>query len=160
MSGFPTGVAVVTAVDGAGNPHGMTCTSLASVTVDPPVLLNCLNVRSGTLAAIRASRSFAVNLLHSRGRSAAEAFSSAHGDRFASTAWQPSTVVGAPWLTGDAFAVAECTVVATVPVGDHVVVFGRVVNIDGSPDMPLLYGLRRYATWGSDAAVTSGTGLP
>jgi flavin reductase (DIM6/NTAB) family NADH-FMN oxidoreductase RutF len=129
----------------------MTCTSLTSVTVAPPVLLTCLNVRSGTLEAALSSGGFAVNLLHSRAQYAAEVFSSPAPDRFARTAWQPSKVLNAPWLSGDAFAVAECVIEETMPTGDHVVVFGRVVNIDQSTDVPLLYGLRQFSAWMSDS---------
>jgi flavin reductase (DIM6/NTAB) family NADH-FMN oxidoreductase RutF len=147
MSGFPTGVAVVTAVDGQGGPHGLTCTSLSSVTASPPVLLTCLNIRSGTLAAVVASGAFAVNLLHAGGRDAAEAFSSAGPDRFGRTAWRPSKTLGVPVLTEDAFATAECAVERTIVAGDHVVVFGRVVRIEQADGVPLLYGRRRFSTW-------------
>ncbi|GAA0384318.1 hypothetical protein GCM10010160_12830 [Acrocarpospora corrugata] len=151
MSGFPTGVSVVTAMDGTGNPHGMTCTSLTSVTVTPPVLLVCLNVRSGTLGAALSSGGFAVNLLHSRGQYAAELFSSPASDRFCRTVWQPSKVVRAPWLVADAFAVAECVIEETMPTGDHVVLLGKVVNVDQSTDVPLLYGLKQFSAWMSES---------
>ena len=49
MSSYPTGVAVVTAIDDDGNPHGMTCTSLASVALNPPTLLVSFQRTSGTL---------------------------------------------------------------------------------------------------------------
>jgi flavin reductase (NADH) len=155
MRGFPTGVAVITALDRSGAPHGMTCTSLASVSIAPPVLLVCLNVRSGTLAACTGSGRFAVNLLHARARYAAEVFSSAGTDRFDSARWRPSDVLGVPWLTEDAFALAECVVADTVPVGDHVIVLGRVVNIAGSANTPLMYGLGQFATWQPGTVVTA-----
>jgi flavin reductase (NADH) len=88
MSMFPTGMALVTAVDLYGVPHGMTCTALASVTLCPPTLLVCLNSGSGTLAAVRARGIFAVNLLDSGGRGAAELFGSAAGDRFRRVLWE------------------------------------------------------------------------
>jgi len=154
MRGFPTGVSVITALDATGEPHGMTCTSLASVSVVPPVLLGCLNVRSGTLAAVAGSGRFAVNLLHAQGRYAAEIFSSQGPDRFGRACWRPSDVLGVPWLTEDAFALAECVLAGTMTVGDHVVVLGRVLNIAGSADTPLLYGLGQFATWSPGVPVT------
>ena len=81
MSMFPTGVAVVTALDLYGMPHGLTCTALASVTLNPPTLLVCLHTGSGTLAAVRARGVFAVNLSHSGARGTAELFGSATTDR-------------------------------------------------------------------------------
>ncbi|WP_240519344.1 flavin reductase family protein [Amycolatopsis antarctica] len=147
MSAFCTGVTVITSIDGEGRPHGLTCTSLASVTLSPPTLLVCLNTGSGTLAALRQSGGFAVNLLHERGRRAAETFASRAADRFDRVRWCRSGTVGQPWLTDDAFALAECEVADTVAVGDHVVVFGRVVGVEHVPEVPLLYGMRTFSSW-------------
>ena len=147
MSAFPTGVAVITAVDRAERPHGLTCTSLTSVTLNPPTLLVCLDLRSGTLAASRQCGRFAVNLLHARGRRAAEVFSSPTPDRFSQVAWQPSPWIRQPWLCDDAFALAECIVVEASIVGDHAVMFGEVVHVEQSADVPLLYGMRRFSGW-------------
>jgi flavin reductase (NADH) len=147
MSAFPTGVAVVTAFDADAKPHGMTCTSLSSVAVSPPVLLVCLNASSGTLRALLASGAFAVNLLHANGKRAAAVFSSTAADRFARTKWVPSELLGAPHLVDDAFAVAECVLDDALTVGDHTVVFGAVVNTRQVRDAPLLYGMRQFAVW-------------
>lgn len=150
MSAFPTGVAVITAMGESGRPHGLTCTSLTSVTLAPPTLLVCLDVRSGTLDAVRHQNAFAVNLLHARGRRAAEVFSSRIPDRFSQVVWRPSVHTRQPWLFGDAFAMAECEVVDVSMVGDHAVVLGQVVNLEQTVDVPLLYGLRHFSSWRSD----------
>ncbi|MGH3787682.1 MAG: flavin reductase family protein [Pseudonocardiaceae bacterium] len=147
MSSFPTGVSVVTALDGQYRPHGLTCTSLTSVTLDPPTLLVCLNTESGTLGAIRAVRHFAVNLLHSRARKTAEIFSRPAPDRFRQVRWRLSTRVRQPWLTEDAFALAGCVVQETRIVCDHEMVLGEVCEVEYAVDVPLLYGLRGFATW-------------
>lgn len=148
MSSFPTGVAVISSFDQHGRPHGMTCTSLSSVTLKPPTLLVCLNRHSGTLAALHAYGSFAINLLHARARRAAEIFSGPAPDRFGQVRWRLSSVAGLPWLVEDAFALAECTVRGSSIVGDHEVVLGEVceVVVHGS-DVPLLYGMRQFSTW-------------
>ena len=148
MSGFPSGVAVITTVDASGRPRGMTCTSLTSVTIQPPTLLICVDVRSGTLAALAHRGMFAVNLLHAEGRPAAVAFASTDNDRFARVRWRLSADFGLPWLVDAAGAVAQCAVTDMRTVGDHAVVFGEVRNIRSVDDRaPLLYGLRRYAAW-------------
>jgi len=147
MGAAPRGVAVITAVDPAGRPHGLTCTSLTSVTLNPPTLLVCLGLRSGTLAATRHCGRFAVNLLHARGRRAAEVFSSLTPDRFSQVAWRPSPWTHQPWLCDDAFALAECVIVDTSVVGDHAVMFGEVVHIERTADSPLLYGTRQFFRW-------------
>lgn len=156
MSAFPTGVAVVTAVGRAGRLHGLTCTSLTSVTLSPPTLLVCLDIRSGTLDAARHAGCFAVNLLHERARRAAEVFSTPRRDRFAQVAWRPSARTGQPWLMQDAFALAECVVVDMSLVGDHAVVFGEVVHVEQAAATPLLYGMRRFTCWPADEPAQGG----
>lgn len=147
MSLFPSGVAVVTAREVGGTPRGVTCTSLASVSLEPPLLLVCLHARSGTLAALRRTGAFAVNLLHHRGRGAAEVFASPVADRFAEVEWAPSPQDGLPWLSRHAHAVAECAVWDSRSAGDHVVVFGSVRRVHADPATPLLYGGRQYRSW-------------
>lgn len=144
MTGYFTGVTIVTAFSGAGRAHGLTCNSLVSVTLDPPTLLVCLDQGSGTLEAVRESGTFAVNLLSERGRAAAARFASADPDRFASVAWERSPR-GLPVLVDDAFAVAECALTDLHRVGDHTVVFGRITHIENQPGNPLLYGLRMFS---------------
>jgi flavin reductase (DIM6/NTAB) family NADH-FMN oxidoreductase RutF len=148
MSGFPTGVAVVTTVDATGAPRGTTCSSLVSVTMAPPTLLVCLDLRSATLAALVERGGFAVNLLHAGGRSTAEAFASRDPYRFARVRWRPTPDFGLPWLVEAAGALAQCVVTDVRPVGDHAVVFGEVRAVGGDTGQaPLLYGRRRYAAW-------------
>ncbi|MBW4720431.1 flavin reductase family protein [Saccharothrix obliqua] len=151
MAGFPTGVSVVTAVGAGGAPLGMTCSSLCSVTLSPPTLLVCLRGRSPTLAAVRASGRFAVNLLHADARATAELFASGAVDRFDRVRWRTEPGGGGPHLYTDAHSVGDCRVTDVRPVGDHAVVLGEVVRVTQWPAQPpLLYGLRRYATWNAN----------
>jgi flavin reductase (DIM6/NTAB) family NADH-FMN oxidoreductase RutF len=147
MSAFPTGVTVITARDRHGRPHGITCSSLSSVTLTPPTLLVCIRTSSPTLAALRDRAVFAVNLLHARGRGAAELFSSPVPERFGRVRWRPSPFLDLPWLADDAFAVAECRVVGTLAAGDHEVVLGEVIAARHAPDTPLMYGMRQFRAW-------------
>ncbi|GAA0897430.1 hypothetical protein GCM10009557_72090 [Virgisporangium ochraceum] len=154
MSSFPSGVAVVTAVDPDGSPHGMTCTSLSSVTVDPPTLLVCLNVHSGTLAAAVAGGWFAVNLLADRARPIAELFAAPVPHRFRYVRWCPSPTAGVPWLA-ETVAAAECRVSRTVTAGDHEVVFGEVEAVSCTGGDPLLYGRRQFSAWPGPVSLTA-----
>ncbi|WKX69489.1 flavin reductase family protein [Streptomyces sp. XD-27] len=147
MSAFPTGVAVVTTYGADGRPRGLTCSSLASVTADPPTLSVCLTTRGETLRALRAYGAFAVNLLHHGGQRAAEVFARPAANRFAEVEWCPSPDAGLPWLTRDAFAVADCHVSEWAEVGDHTVVMGEVTAVVQESGAPLLYGARGFAVW-------------
>lgn len=148
MTGFPTGVSVVTAAAPSGPPRGMTCSSLCSVTLAPPTLLICLRAQSPTLAAVRASGLFAVNLLHAEARATAELFASGAADRFDRIRWRADPGSGGPHLLADANAVGDCRVIGIQPVGDHAVVLGEVVRVTHrQAQPPLLYGHRNYGTW-------------
>ncbi|MER5873232.1 flavin reductase family protein [Streptomyces sp. NPDC002044] len=152
MAAFPTGVSVVTTLDSDAAPHGLTCSSVASVALEPPTLVVCIRAASPTLAVLLAQGHFALNLLHERARGTSDLFASGAPDRFDRTEWRLPLGAGGPHLTEDAHAVADCAVVRTVRFGDHTAVFAEVGRVTVRDDpQPLLYGLRRYALW-SDAA--------
>ena len=151
MAGFPTGVAVVTATGADGRPHGMTCSSLCAVCLDPPTLLVSLRRGSPTLESALSGSGFTVNLVHAGAQATAALFASGAPDRFAKVRWYPAPRPGGPRLPDDARAIADCRVSHVVPVGDHTVIFGEVYRLESGdgeePRRPLLYGLRRYAAW-------------
>ncbi|MFI9050841.1 flavin reductase family protein [Streptomyces sp. NPDC053427] len=148
MTGFPSGVAIITAVDADGRPWGMTCSALCSVTVEPPTLLVGMRIGSPTLAAAMHSGRFSVNLLHAKGQETAELFASGDPDRFAVTVWDAPAGHGGPHLTEAARAVADCMITQTVRVGAQRMVFGEVHGVRELADTePLLYGLRAYRSW-------------
>ena len=147
MATFPTGVCVVTAFDADDRPRGMTCSSVCSVSLAPPTLLVCLRTGSATLAAILGRPRFAVNFLHHRAQATAELFASGEPARFDRVRWRAAGG-GGPHLLDDAHSVADCLMTASQEVGDHIVVYGEVLDVTHRPQpRPLLYGLRRYTAW-------------
>jgi flavin reductase (DIM6/NTAB) family NADH-FMN oxidoreductase RutF len=148
MAGFPTGVGVVTALDGHGDPYGMTCTSMCGVTLDPPTVLVCLREGSATLRALRSRGRFALNLLHEGGRATAELFGSGDPRRFERVPWLLPDGSAGPHLVEASQSTADCEVAAVEVVGSHGVVFGRVTRIvQHRVPRPLLYGLRQFRAW-------------
>lgn len=148
MSGFPTGVSVITALTPEAVPWGMTCTSLCSVALDPPTLLVCLRQGSPTLQAALDSGRFAVNLLHQGARPIAELFASGAADRFERTPWTAEGGACGPHLVEAAHTIADCRVTDVNEVGDHAVMMGAAVAVTRlSSQWPLLYGMRRYGEW-------------
>lgn len=159
MAAFPTGVAVVTTKAEGCRPWGMTCTSLCSVSLRPAVLLVCLRSGSPTLEATLESGGFTVNLLKDDARHIAELFASGAPDRFSRIDWCEPTGCAGPHLHTSSHSVADCVVTHSASVGDHEVVFGEVVTITHrATPVPLLYGLRRYASWQAQEYRTSGIG--
>lgn len=148
MATFPTGVGIVTAVGRDGRPWGMTCTSIASVALEPPCLLVCLRWGSPTLDAVTEHGGFALNLLRADAQADAELFASGAPDRFQRVSWTMGSGAEGPHLQDVAHSTADCRLLRQVPVGDHTVVFGEVTRItERSEARPLMYGLHEFAQW-------------
>lgn len=120
---FATGVAFVTAAPD-GKPAGLIVNSLASVSLDPPLVAFCPARRSLTWQRMRRTGRFAVNVLEREHESFARRATPAGADRFAGIDWELGPG-GAPVLTG-ALATLECEVVAEHAAGDHWIVVGLV----------------------------------
>ena len=125
MSAFPSGVTIVTTVDELGRPRGLTCTSVCSLSAEPPLVLVCVDRRSHTLAALRHAGRFVVNYLLAGRGDLSNRFATTEPDKFEDVSWRP-TARGLPWLFADSLASAECAIVQEVPGGDHVILIGRV----------------------------------
>ncbi len=135
---FATGVTIVTALDAAGRPVGMTASSFNSVSLTPPLVLWSLAHRTTTLAAFARGRSYAIHVLAVEQRELAERFATRGIDRFAGVAWQPN-VDGVPILQ-DAAAVFECFNRSQYDEGDHTILVGQVERCRHRPGAsPLLY---------------------
>ena len=140
---FATGVTVVTTLDEGGAPVGLTANSFTSVSLEPPLVLFCLDRRSTRLPAFERAEVFAVNVLHAGQEGLSARFSRREPDRFAETAWTRGRS-GVPVLR-DVMAVFECRRHAVHDGGDHRVFLGGVdaVAWEGSYD-PLVFFQGRY----------------
>lgn len=149
MAIFPTAVTVITSFDADGDPRGLTCSAVASVSADPPLVAICVNRRNGSLAAIRGSRGFALNLLSAGSAHVSDTFASPSPAKFRSVRWRPTRVTGLPWLSHDTAALLDCRLVADVEVATHAVLVGLVVDsaVGRSAEAPLMYWQRAYGGW-------------
>jgi flavin reductase (DIM6/NTAB) family NADH-FMN oxidoreductase RutF len=126
MGRFPTGVTVVTSRDGEGAPVGLTVNAFASVSLDPPLVLVCIDHASTSRVHLMSASSFGVNILSSGQGAVARRFASDPAEgRFDGVAWQGGPG-GAPLLDGVA-AWLSCTLEAAHEAGDHTILVGRVV---------------------------------
>src|SRR5437764_15186396 len=106
MASFPSGVAIVTTLDGGDVPRGLTTTAVSSVSAEPPLLLVCVDLTSRTLPALRDGGRFVVNFLREGRSELARLFASKADDKFEGVDWRP-TASGMPVLESDALAWAE-----------------------------------------------------
>jgi len=131
-----SGVTVITCAVG-GTPHGMTASSVTSLSADPPMMLACVNRSAPTSVAIRAAGGFVVNVLRAGQEHLARQFARPSDNKFAGVA----TTYGAlsmPVLR-EALACLECEVCEYVDAGTHTVLLGRVVDASASDGEPLAY---------------------
>jgi flavin reductase (DIM6/NTAB) family NADH-FMN oxidoreductase RutF len=146
LSHFATGVTVITTLDSQGQPAGTTVSAVASLSIDPPLVLVCLAQTSATLAALREHRAFAINVL-----SAEQETLSSHFARSGnSVSWDTVThrISGGSLPHLDrAHVVIECELERSLEGGDHEIVIGRVQALDltGSALEPLLHYRGAYA---------------
>jgi len=124
---FTTGVAVVSADDGHGDPSAMTISSLTSISLEPPILLVSLTHGSRTTDAVETTGGFAVSILSSRQEALARRFATRGGARFEDLPCDLSRS-GLP-LVKDALAQLDCTVHSAHDIGDHRVFYGQVNDL-------------------------------
>jgi 3-hydroxy-9,10-secoandrosta-1,3,5(10)-triene-9,17-dione monooxygenase reductase component len=123
---FATGVAFITAAPDA-EPAGLIVNSLASVSLEPPLVSFCPSRSSLTWCRMRRTEHFGVNVLGRHHERFVTRAAPAGADRFAGLDWEPGRG-GAPLLT-DALAIFECQIVAEHPTGDHSIVVGHVDHL-------------------------------
>ena len=138
FSKLAAGVSVITASDAHGAVYGLTATAVTSVSLDPPLLLVCINRQSRMAAVLQAGALFIVHFLSADQEQLARQFARPGPEKFAGVVYGLSAH-GSPQLA-DTLASVECVLYDTYPGGDHTIVVGRVVDIQlGTADAPLLY---------------------
>ena len=135
---YATGVAVVTTRGPDGYPVGLTVNSFTSVSLDPPLVLFCLDRAAGSEPAFATADGFAVNILGTSQAPVSVRFADPASERFVedhTVEWE----TGAPVLA-HAMAALDCRVHARYDGGDHVILVGRVLRAEVLQDTaPLVY---------------------
>lgn len=140
---FATGVTVVTTRHPDGRLLGMTASSIASVSLLPPLLLVSVDRKNDMHDALAAATHFALNVLAADQEALARRFAATDPDRFDGVGYRESPR-GIPLLEG-ALAHIECAKQDAVPGGDHTVFFGLVTDGVVTDARPLLYYRGGYA---------------
>ena len=139
---FATGVTIATVLDASGVPHGMTVSSFASVSLEPPLILICVGHAATAIEAFRGARYFGINVLGTNQRESSERFARKGHDRFGNTPWHAGAT-GAPLLE-ETLAEMECEVGQRLVAGDHDIFVGRMVRARVSEGQPLVHYASRY----------------
>ena len=137
MSRFPTGVTVITALTAAG-PAGLAANAVSSLSLDPPLMLACVDRGSRTLRSLQEAGRFGVNVLRDDAADFAVAFGRKvpveekwHGVGWTEHSGIPALDAAIVWI--------GCELEDVISGGDHVIVTGRVIEIVERPGNPLLF---------------------
>jgi flavin reductase (DIM6/NTAB) family NADH-FMN oxidoreductase RutF len=145
MGQFATGVTVVTTGGEAGR-HGLTANAVASLSLDPPLILVAIDKRAHSLDYMKTNRCFAVSILRTDQEEISRRFATP-GPKDFSGIEITTAVTAAPILSG-CLAFVDCQVVEILPGGDHEIFIGQIVAGEFHGGEPLLYfagGYRRIA---------------
>jgi len=142
MGHFPTGVTVITTLDGDGQPYGITVSSFASLSLDPPLVQWSIKGESFSMPIFAGAERFAVNVLAAGQEEVSKTFSRPV-DRFKTVEWAEGE--GRIPLILGCLAWVECTREHILKGGDHRIVVGRVVRTRAFDRGPLIHWKGQYA---------------
>ena len=141
MGHFASGVTVVTTAS-TGELYGMTVSSFSSLSLNPPLVLICIDKSVPSHDMIRDSGRFVVNILAERQEHLSRRFATTANDKFKGVAWH-SGQLGLPVLD-NTLAAIECRLRDALDGGDHTIFVGEVVDAEVREGAPLLYYRRGY----------------
>jgi flavin reductase (DIM6/NTAB) family NADH-FMN oxidoreductase RutF len=142
MAQFATGVTIVTTRDAVGHRFGLTVNSFASVSLDPPLVLVCIDNRSDAHNGFQTSGVFGISVLAEGQEDWSRRFATAGAEKWNDCAFETGSAGVA--LVPGALAHVECRVVAAHPAGDHTIYVGEVESLATAPGRPLLYHSSAY----------------
>jgi len=151
MASFATGVTLVTP-DDQGRVHGMTANAFASVSIDPLLVLVCVDHKAQTHAHLHARKRFGVNILNEDQQEISEHYADPDREQLGAEhtgARFDRTAYGTPVLNG-ALAYLECKLQDARVAGDHTIFIAEVEDIVVRSGKPLLYFQRGYHSIGSE----------
>lgn len=140
MGHYPTGVTIVTTTTEKGEPVGLTVNSFASVSLDPLMVLWCIDHKTSSYDAFIKNPRFAVHVLADDQEDLCWLFAGKGTDRFANIQW---TLADNVPLIEDCYAILNCEKVQEVEAGDHTILIGKVTGLSKKDKRPMLYFNRK-----------------
>lgn len=142
MGNFATGITVVTTRLKDGNPYGLTVNSFTSVSLDPVLVLVCLDLRLSGLQAFKDSKQFGISILSEHQEDVSRIFAKKDVERPPDIYFDGK--LGMPLLK-NSIAVMECATTKIYEGGDHLIFLGEVDNAEVlQQDHPLMYFRGKY----------------
>lgn len=148
---FASGVTVITTKVGE-TPFGTTASAVSSLSMDPPMMLICLNQTSETHKAVKAQGEFAINILAADQGPLAYTFAKKGDDKFKDVA--TTDIEGIPTLNG-ALATLVCRTVEVAVGGTHTVFLAEVIEAGSTDAEPLAYYRGKFGRFNPDSETAS-----
>lgn len=142
LSRFASGVTIVTTRDAGGRFHGITVSSFASVSLDPPLILVCIEKTTGSHYALLESEFFVVNVLAEGQSELSNRFASQIADKFETIDYRLGS--GEVPVFNEALVTLECRLAYAHEGGDHTIFVGLVEKSEVADENPLVYWHGNY----------------
>ena len=139
---FASGVTIMTTREADGSPTGLTVAAFTSVSLDPPLVLVCVDRSASSYPALMAFGRFAVHILTTEQEALSRRFATKEENKFSGVSFTPGKL-DLPILDS-ALAALECRTVHTCDGGDHTIFVGEVEAAHTGQGSPLLYYRGRY----------------
>lgn len=139
---FVTGVTVVTAVDSNGHPRGLAVSAYMPISLDPPLVVLCVQKTSSTYASLFEAEHLGVNIISNIQRDVVGKFASKAPDKFADLDWHPAPA-GSPLINGSSASI-EAEIKERFRAKTHVVIIARVKHLEIAPLNPLVYKAGKF----------------
>ena len=140
---FASGVTVVTARDRRGRDVGMTVSAFSSLSLDPPLVLMCIDHSASAYNALSKTSCFIANILSEGQEAIARRFAETSGNRFDGIGYERGQNGAAVLL--EVLGYIECNVTERYEAGDHDIIIGSVEAAQANEGKPLLYYRGGYA---------------
>ena len=137
LSRFASGVTVVTLKDKDGNAHGITVSAFSSVSLEPPLILVCIDNDATSRRAFHEGKRFVVNILSEEQSEHSNQFASQIPDKFINIHHHEG-LEGIPVLK-NALVNLECRLVQNFVAGDHTIFIGEIEQAHVGEGNPLVY---------------------
>jgi flavin reductase ActVB len=148
---FPSGVCVVTTEDAEGQPRGFTASAFSSLSLDPPLVLVCLDQKAESHAVFRVAKSFAISILASHQMAIAIQFATKSAEKFGGISVGTGPETGHPVIP-EAVVHLECRMHQTITAGDHTILVGEVAGAAVFDGEPLVFYNRLYGRFHDQTA--------
>lgn len=139
---FITGVTVVTTIDAEGKPRGLAANSYASVSLDPPLVLVCVQKTTSTYASLFKSTHLGINIMSHAQRDTVGVFASKGADKFADLDWHAGPS-GSPLIDGSAASI-EAEIKERFQAKTHTVFIAKVTHAELADVEPMVYKAGRF----------------